>query len=110
MSINPEWVAKSIGYHGQPLQKIWEGEMGEHNLYTLGITSPDYSAYQTRQKYFSFQDRAKRLKFHLFVAKKAKELFEKQAPLESKVKKVNGYDPTNSTNKTGESSTDQIWL
>lgn len=81
--MNAEWVAKSIGYHGQPLQKIWEGEFGEQSLYHLGITNPDYSVYQARQRYFAFQDRAKRLKFHLFIAKKATEMFEKQQPLAS---------------------------
>lgn len=76
-TLNSELVAKSIGYHGQPLQKVWEGELGDHNLYSLGITMPDYSVYQKRQKHFAFQDRTKRLKMHLFIAKKAKELFAK---------------------------------
>lgn len=78
-TLNSELVAKSIGYHGQPLQKVWEGEHGDHNLFSLGITMPDYSVYQKRQKHFAFQDRTKRLKMHLFIAKKAKELFAKDS-------------------------------
>lgn len=81
-NMNAEWVAKSIGYHGQPLQKVWEGEHGDYNLFSLGITNPDYSVYQARQKQFAFQDRTKRLKFHSFIAKKAKELFTNNASVE----------------------------
>lgn len=101
-TMNSEWISKSIGYHGQPLQKIWEGEHGEYNLYSLGVTNPDYSVYQARQKHFAFQDRTKRLKLHSFIAKKAEELFENQSPLECKTVKVNETDPTNSSNKQSE--------
>lgn len=73
--MNTDLVAKSIGYHGQPLQKVWEGEHGDQNSFSLGNIQPDYSVYQRRQKHFAFQDRTKRLKMHLFIAKKAKELF-----------------------------------
>lgn len=74
-NINPELVAKAIGFHGQPLQKIWEGERGENDLTNMGVVNPDYSAYLSRQKHFSFQDRAKRLKLHQFIARKANILY-----------------------------------
>lgn len=73
--INSEWVTRSIEYHGQPLHKVWEGEHGIESLYNLGVRNPDYMMYQARQKHFVFQDRAKRLKIHSFIAKKAPELF-----------------------------------
>lgn len=74
-SLNPEWVNRSVEYHGQPLQKAWEGEHGIQTLYNIGVRNPDFSLYQNRQKHFVFQDRAKRLKIHSFIAKKANELF-----------------------------------
>lgn len=74
-NINPELVAKAIGFHGQPLQKIWEGERGENDLTKIGVVNPDYTAYMSRQKHFSFQDRAKRLKLHQFIARKANILY-----------------------------------
>lgn len=74
-ALNSEWVTKSIEYHGQPLQKVWEGEHGIQSLQNIGVRSPDFTLYQMRQKAFVFQDRAKRLKIHSFIAKKANELF-----------------------------------
>lgn len=68
-------MAQSISYHGQPLQKIWEGERGENDLQLMGFAHPDFSIYQTRQKHLSIQDRTKRLKLHQFIAKKADFLF-----------------------------------
>lgn len=73
--LNKELVEKSISYHGQPFQKIWEGEHGEQSLVSLGIINPDYSVYNARQKKFAFHDRAKRLQIHSMLAKKASELF-----------------------------------
>lgn len=73
--LNPSLVAKSIGFHGQPLQKIWEGERGNVDLLNIGVINPDYSAYQSRQKHFTFQNRAKRLRLHQFIAKNANMLF-----------------------------------
>lgn len=75
VTLNSQWINKSLEYHGQPLQKVWEGEHGNENLSHLGIQNPDYSFYQSRQRHFVFQDRAKRLKIHSFIAKKANELF-----------------------------------
>lgn len=74
-NVNVDLISRCIGFHGQPLQKIWEGERGERDLMNLGVVNPDFSAYQARQKYFTFQDRAKRLKLHQFIAKKANMLF-----------------------------------
>lgn len=75
ITLNSEWVTKSLEYHGQPLQKVWEGEHGIQNLHTIGVQNPDFTLYYKRQKQFVFQDRAKRLKIHSFIAKKANELF-----------------------------------
>lgn len=75
ISLNPEWVNRSVEYHGQPLQKAWEGEHGIQTLYTIGVRNPDFSLYQNRQKQFVFQDRTKRLQIHSFIAKKANQLF-----------------------------------
>lgn len=74
-TLNSDWIRKSLEYHGQPLQKIWEGEHGNQSLPELGVRDPDYSFYLTRQKNFVFQDRAKRMKIHSFIAKNANELF-----------------------------------
>lgn len=74
-ALNNELVTKSIEYHGQPLQKVWEGEHGIQSLHNIGVHNPDFTLYYKRQKQFVFQDRAKRLKIHSFIAKKANELF-----------------------------------
>ncbi|KAJ6648453.1 Tetratricopeptide repeat protein 14 like, partial [Pseudolycoriella hygida] len=74
-NLNASLVAKSVGFHGQPLQKIWEGERGDVDLLKIGVTNPDYTAYQMRQKYFTFQNRAKRLRLHQFIAKNANSFF-----------------------------------
>lgn len=82
MMLNVDLVKKSIGYHGPPLQKVWDGEHGDQSLINAGIPNPDYSVYTMRQKHFEFQDRAKRLKMHSLIAKKANELFAKDADTE----------------------------
>lgn len=74
--INASLVAKSIGFHGQPLQKIWEGERGDIDLLKIGVVNLDYTAYQIRQKHFTFQNRAKRLRLHQFIAKNANTFFQ----------------------------------
>lgn len=73
--MNVALISKSLGFHGQPLQKIWEGERGDSDLARIGVSNVDYTQYQKRQKHFSFQDRAKRLKLHQFIAKKATALY-----------------------------------
>lgn len=74
-NLSGDLVARSIGFHGLPLQKMWEGERGDGDLARYGVVNPDFTAYQQRQKQFSFQDRAKRLKLHQFIARKANVLF-----------------------------------
>lgn len=75
--MDPELVARAINFHGLPLQKMWEGERGVDDLPKLGLANPDYSLYQARQKLLTFQDRAKRLKLHQFISKKAEFLYDK---------------------------------
>lgn len=94
--LNTHLISQSLGFHGQPLQKIWEGERGENDLNRIGILNPDFSTYQIRQKTLTFQDRAKRLKLHQFIAKKAKSLFDARlvtsfAPYKSKSPGKNRY-------------------
>lgn len=78
LKLNTDLIARSISYHGLPLQKMWEGERGETDLQQQGLLRPDYSMYQMRQKYLTFQDRAKRLKLHQFISKKADEIFDQR--------------------------------
>lgn len=100
-------VAQALNYHGQQLQKVWEGERNENELAMLNLKEPNFEIYQQRQKtlryvlddsssniihqmflnasyvqtcYFffnSFGDRGKRLKLQQFLAKKADALYDK---------------------------------
>lgn len=70
-------VERSLGFHGIPMQKMWEGEHGDQDLIGAAI-APDYGIYHARQKGFVFADRAKRLKLHQFLARKADILFARQ--------------------------------
>lgn len=101
MALNSEWIIKSIEYHGQPLQKMFEGEHGMQSLQNLGVHNLDFTLYQARQKQFVFQDRAKRLKIHSFIAKKANELFAtdpaKECARSSDLSNVNSDIRTNAT-------------
>lgn len=74
--LNTELVAKTLSYHGLPLQKAWEEERGSTDLKKLGLTNVDYSEYFARQKSLSFSDRTKRLRLHQFICKKASVLFD----------------------------------
>lgn len=107
-TLNSEWVAKSIEYHGQPLQKVWEGEHGIQSLQNIGVRNPDFTLYQTRQKQFVFSDRAKRLKVHSFIAKKANELFTndpaKECARSNDLLNVNSLLAVDGVNTTGERS------
>ena len=47
--LSSELVAQTLNFHGQQLQKIWEGERGEVDLQSMAI-KPDFSAFQQRQK------------------------------------------------------------
>ncbi|KAH8243005.1 hypothetical protein KR032_003694, partial [Drosophila birchii] len=75
--MNFEYIGHALGYHGQPLQKIWDDERGVDDLRMMGLTQVDFSVYQERQKYFTFQERAKRLKMHQFLARKASDLYDR---------------------------------
>lgn len=76
--MNANYIARALCYHGQPLQKLWDDERGVEDLRRLNLTQPNYSVYQERQKFFTFQERAKRLKIHQFLARKACDLYDKQ--------------------------------
>lgn len=70
-------VAQALNYHGQQLQKVWEGERNENELAMLNLKEPNFEIYQQRQKTLSFGDRGKRLKLQQFLAKKADALYDK---------------------------------
>lgn len=76
--LDPELVDRAIGFHGLPLQKIWEGERGDADLSRIGVSNPDYSVYQSRQKTLTFQERAKRFMLHQFLSKKADYLYDSE--------------------------------
>ncbi|KAL5281510.1 TTC14 family protein [Megaselia abdita] len=94
--MNKQLIANSLCYHGQPLLKIWEGERGSE-LENIGIVNPDFSVYNFRQKNLTFQDRAKRLKLHQFLAKNAEDLFCINV-IGSSVKKKWSYDTNENSN------------
>ncbi|XP_067640202.1 tetratricopeptide repeat protein 14 homolog isoform X2 [Eurosta solidaginis] len=75
--MNSSYITRALSFHGQPMQKIWEDERGTGSLQNCGVPNQiDYSIYQERQRYFTFQDRAKRLKLHQFFARKATDLYD----------------------------------
>ncbi|XP_039948367.1 tetratricopeptide repeat protein 14 homolog [Bactrocera tryoni] len=77
--MNTNYIMRALSFHGQPMQKIWDDERGAGDIQKCGIPAyPDYSIYQERQKYFTFQDRAKRLKLHQFFARKALDLYDSE--------------------------------
>lgn len=43
-------VAQTLNYHGQQLQKVWEGERNENELVMLNLKEPSFEIYQQRQK------------------------------------------------------------
>uniref|UniRef100_A0A1B6DD97 S1 motif domain-containing protein n=2 Tax=Clastoptera arizonana TaxID=38151 RepID=A0A1B6DD97_9HEMI len=73
--LSSDLIARSLNYHGQMLQKTWESEKSD-NLQKMGINNLEFTVYQQRQKYLSFQDRGKRLKLQQFIVKKSNELFD----------------------------------
>lgn len=76
--MDAELIKKALCFHGKPLQKIWDDERGAGDLQVAGVPQDgNYSIYTERQKYFTFQDRAKRLKLHQFLARKAIDLYDK---------------------------------
>ncbi|XP_044001317.1 uncharacterized protein DDB_G0290685-like isoform X2 [Aphidius gifuensis] len=76
-SMESRLVAQALNYHGQQLQKVWEGERNENELAMLNLKDPNFEIYQQRQKTLSFGDRGKRLKLQQFIAKKADTLYDK---------------------------------
>lgn len=74
--MDPSLVSKSLNFHGQQLQKMWEGERGDNDIPKIGVSQLDFAAYQSRQKHLSFQDRGKRVMLHQFIAKEAPSLFD----------------------------------
>ncbi|EAA43471.4 AGAP009659-PA, partial [Anopheles gambiae str. PEST] len=75
-ALSRELIQQALVYHGRPLQKIWETERRQNELLALGIDANlDYSVYMARQKHFTLQDRAKRLKLQQFMARKANVLY-----------------------------------
>lgn len=49
-SMDPRLVAQALNYHGQQLQKVWEGERNENELIMLNLKDPNFEIYQQRQK------------------------------------------------------------
>lgn len=77
--INCQLLTKSLNFHGQQLQKLWESEFGESDLVRRNIKDLNFHVYGQRQKNLSFQDRGKRLKFQQFLIKKANSIFSLEA-------------------------------
>uniref|UniRef100_A0A1A9Z9X2 TPR_REGION domain-containing protein n=1 Tax=Glossina pallidipes TaxID=7398 RepID=A0A1A9Z9X2_GLOPL len=77
MKMDVDLIKKALCFHGKPMQKIWDDERGAGDLQKMGVPEDgNYSIYMERQKYFTFQDRAKRLKLHQFLARKAPDLYD----------------------------------
>uniref|UniRef100_A0A182PUV3 TPR_REGION domain-containing protein n=1 Tax=Anopheles epiroticus TaxID=199890 RepID=A0A182PUV3_9DIPT len=69
-------IQQAVGYHGRPFQKIWETERRLNELLELGVEhNVDYTVYMARQKHFTLQDRAKRLKLQQFMVRNANILY-----------------------------------
>uniref|UniRef100_A0A182VTX2 TPR_REGION domain-containing protein n=1 Tax=Anopheles minimus TaxID=112268 RepID=A0A182VTX2_9DIPT len=74
--LNRALIQRTVEYHGKPLQKIWESELQPNELYTLGIDNGlDFAVYMARQKHFTLQERAKRLKLQQFIVRNANALY-----------------------------------
>lgn len=74
---NPLWIKNALCFHGKPMKKTWADEHGNDDLHKVGVIEDDnYTVYMERQKYFTFQDRAKRLKIHQFLAQKSEDLYD----------------------------------
>ncbi|XP_074041206.1 uncharacterized protein isoform X2 [Leptinotarsa decemlineata] len=73
--LNSQLLTKALNFHGQQLQKLWEGEFGENDLVRRNIKDLNFHVYGQRQKNLSFQDRGKRLKLQQFLIKKANSIY-----------------------------------
>lgn len=80
-------VERSIGFHGAPMQKVWEGERGDADLARANV-KPDFAVYHNRQKHFAFQDRTKRLKLHQLLARKATILYRKATKFDQRQRQL----------------------
>jgi len=49
-SMDARLVGQALNYHGQQLQKVWEGERNENELVMLNLKDPNFEIYQQRQK------------------------------------------------------------
>lgn len=76
--LNPQLISRTINFHGQQLQKLWEGEFGDNDLGRRNVKDLNFIVYGQRQKNLSFQDRGKRLKLQQFIVKKANVIFSMQ--------------------------------
>lgn len=74
-SVNNQLLTRAINFHGQQLQKLWEGEFGENDLTRRNLKDFNFQVYGQRQKSLSFQDRGKRLKLQQFLIKKANSIY-----------------------------------
>ncbi|XP_052898723.1 tetratricopeptide repeat protein 14 homolog [Anopheles moucheti] len=77
LPLNRVLIQRTVEYHGKPLQKIWESEIQPNELYKLlGIDNGlDFAVYNARQKHFTLQERAKRLKLQQFIVRNANTLY-----------------------------------
>ncbi|CAG0905463.1 unnamed protein product [Cyprideis torosa] len=66
-------LSRSLNFHGQQLTRTIE-EMNQVFVADYGVRL-DYYTYQRRVKELGFQERAKRLQLHNFIARNFKELF-----------------------------------
>lgn len=73
--LNSHLILRAVNFHGQQLQKLWEGEFGDNDLARRGIKDLNFQVYGQRQKNLSFQDRGKRLKLQQFIVKKSGIIF-----------------------------------
>jgi len=55
-SMDARLVAQALNYHGQQLQKVWEGERNENELAMLNLKDPSFEIYQQRQMHRVYQD------------------------------------------------------
>lgn len=74
-SMDASLLTKTLNFHGQQLQKLWESERGENDLPKKNVKDLNFQVYSQRQKSLSFQDRAKRLKLQQFIVKNADSLY-----------------------------------
>lgn len=50
MEMDARLIAQALNYHGQQLQKVWEGERNENELAMLNLKEPSFEIYQQRKR------------------------------------------------------------